>query len=251
MRLHLGILSTLFAAISITACVSDGKIRTETYSHQETLPIEIPGKYAGLFADIADECALSIDYSIELPVGPEWENAREAIIEAVAGDAPGHGTEAIDRSIDMWKESYRDDMKETIPIIAEEEEITSNQLNYNIVARGEFLNPYDRFQIYRLYNYDFLGGAHGTEYNTYIIFNSKTGDTVNLDGFIPAGSLTSFRKILEDKKPSYAEADPLPLRNFYVSDKGLTIVWQPYEISSDQNNTIECTVSWDEINEIL
>lgn len=245
------ILSTFFTAISITACVSNGRIQTETYSHQETLPIEIPGKYADLFAGIADECSLSLDYSIELPVGPIWENAREVIIEAVAGEAPGHGTEAIDRSIDMWKESYADDMKETIPIVAEEEEITSNQLNYNIVAKGEFVNPYDRFQIYRLYNYDFLGGAHGTEYNTYVVFDSKTGDTVSLDAFIPTGSISRFCRILADKNPACSEADPLPLRNFYVSDKGLTIVWQPYEISSDQNNTIECTVTWDEINAIL
>lgn len=251
MRQSPGILSIVFTAFLITACMSGGRIQTEIYSRQETVPIEIPEEYSEVFAGITNECALSIDYSIELPVGHEWENAREAIIEAVAGDAPGHDTEAIDRNIEMWKESYTDDMKETIPLVAEEEEITDNQLNYNIMAKGQFIDSYNRFQIYRLYNYDFLGGAHGTEYNTYIIFDSKTGDTVNLDGFIPAESLSRFRRILADKNPACAEAGHLPLRNFYVSDKGLTIVWQPYEISSEWNNTIECTVSWDEINEIL
>ena len=69
MRQSPGILSIVFTAFLITACMSGGRIQTEIYSRQETVPIEIPGEYSEVFAGITNECAWSIDYSIELPVG--------------------------------------------------------------------------------------------------------------------------------------------------------------------------------------
>lgn len=248
---------TIFLAALICASSCKQAFKTELYTHNEDYPATIPDGFKEIISDNSKDCILSLEYSVELPADPEWVEAREIITEMVAGEAPGHGNEAIDNDIQMWKENFDENNEDYFQSIAEGEDIGFNQLTYKIIVKGNFLEKYDRYRSYLLYHYDYLGGDHGLENKTFVVFDDETGKALDISDFFAKQDKGRLYKAISLKlleldgiDAEILDENSIITGNFYVSGEGVTFVYQPYELSYSSGEFIEATLSWDEVNEI-
>ena len=113
--------------------------------------------------------------------------------------------------------------------------------------------------------YLFAGGAHGNYRRTAQVFDPKTGQTfTDLSAFFKADGLAPLKKIVEDTlvaqnvDPEFGWIDikeswnqMSDIRNFYVSDKGVVIFFDPYEVDSFAAGFVNVTLSWWQIEELI
>ena len=53
------------------------------------------------------------------------------------------------------------------------------------------------------------------------------------------------------RRLGYSVADVVPNENFYVTDEGITYVYNPYEIAPYAMGCIQISLSWDSIRHLL
>ena len=114
--------------------------------------------------------------------------------------------------------------------------------------------------------YEYTGGAHGNRYLLIQNYNLMTGDAVNeqdlfiddyyeqlktllLEALIAQTDEAETRKDL--RRLGYSVADVVPNENFYVTDEGITYVYNPYEIAPYAMGCIQISLSWDSIRHLL
>ena len=252
-------LSVISIFLTALFCASSCKesFKTELYSHNENYQATIPEEFQELISSSSNDCTMLLEYSVELPADPVWSEAREIIIEMVAGEAPGHDKEAIDNDIKMWKDNFDENNEDYFQSLAEGEEIDYNQLTNKIIVKGNFMEKYDRYRTYLLYHYDYLGGDHGLENKTYVVFDDETGKDLDISDFFAKENKDRLYKALSLKllgldgiDAEILDESSIITGNFYVGGEGVTFVYQPYELSYSSGDFIEATLSWDEVNDI-
>ena len=113
--------------------------------------------------------------------------------------------------------------------------------------------------------YEYTGGAHGNRYLLIQNYNLRTGDAVNeqdlfiddyyeqlktllLEALIAQTDEAETRKDL--RRLGYSVADVVPNENFYVTDEGITYVYNPYEIARYSMGCIQISLAWDSIRHL-
>lgn len=112
---------------------------------------------------------------------------------------------------------------------------------------------------------DYAGGAHGNTAISYINFNPKTNTAVTLDSLIIPEKKTELLKIGERifrNNENISATEPLDKQyfftngkfslpnNFYVSNKGLVFLYNPYEIKPYASGTTELVIPFSELSGI-
>jgi len=112
---------------------------------------------------------------------------------------------------------------------------------------------------------DYAGGAHGNTSISYINFNPKTNKAVTLDSLILPEKKGELMKVAErifrsnekinateplDKKYFFTNGKFSLPKSFYVSDKGLVFLYNPYEIKSYAEGTTELVIPFSELSGI-
>ena len=114
--------------------------------------------------------------------------------------------------------------------------------------------------------YEYTGGAHGNRYLLIQNYDLQTGDAVSeqdlfiddyyeslktllLEALIAQTDEAETRKDL--RRLGYSVADVVPNENFYVTDEGITYVYNPYEIAPYAMGCIQISLSWDSIRHLL
>lgn len=112
---------------------------------------------------------------------------------------------------------------------------------------------------------DYAGGAHGNTVISYINFNPKTNKAITLDSLILTEKKADLLKIGERifrNNEKISATEPLDRRYFftngkfslpksyYVSDKGLVFLYNPYEIKSYAEGTTELVIPFSELSGI-
>lgn len=112
---------------------------------------------------------------------------------------------------------------------------------------------------------DYVGGAHGNSNISYINYNPKTNTQITLDSLIDKSNRAKLLSIAEgifrkNEKLSPTETlsgkyffldDKFSLsENYYVSDKGLVFLYNPYEIKAYAFGTTELVIPFAAIKEI-
>ncbi|KQC01228.1 DUF3298 and DUF4163 domain-containing protein [Pedobacter sp. Hv1] len=112
---------------------------------------------------------------------------------------------------------------------------------------------------------DYAGGAHGITNISYINYNPKTNQPITLDSLIDASQKPKLLSIAEGifrKNEKLSATAPLAdkyffdkgifalAQNFYVSDKGLVFLYNPYEIKAYVFGTTELIVPFSALKEI-
>lgn len=114
----------------------------------------------------------------------------------------------------------------------------------------------------------YLGGAHGFRDETYLVFDSTSGERLGWDDVIAAGSKKTlftiaeaeFRRArslasdvsLKDEGFEFPEGEEFSLpKNFALTDKGLVLVYNPYEVAPYVMGPTSFTIPLDVIGVLL
>lgn len=167
----------------------------------------------------------------------------------------------IKKKNDSFFSSYKEDMKQDTPM--DEQEMNSPSWNYSqslhCILR---YNAQDIVAIEQSY-YSFLGGAHGNYYSTFLNIDMLQNKSLQLSDVLNIDS-ASLQKILETSfRKDYHLPITKPLTgilfdpylattdNFYISEKGLLFVYNPYEVAAYAVGQINVFVSYTQLNKYL
>lgn len=112
---------------------------------------------------------------------------------------------------------------------------------------------------------DYTGGAHGNTSISYLNFNPKTNRPITLDSLIQSDKRTELLRIAESifrKDEKLSPTEPLDKKYFftdgkfslpesyYIGDKGLVFLYNPYEIKSYAEGTTELVIPFSDLKNI-
>lgn len=112
---------------------------------------------------------------------------------------------------------------------------------------------------------DYAGGAHGITVTSFINYNPKTNQPITLDSLIETGQKTKLLSIAETifrKDEKLTATEPLTdkyffengkfalAQSFYVGDKGLVFLYNPYEIKAYAYGTTELIIPFADLRGI-
>ena len=105
----------------------------------------------------------------------------------------------------------------------------------------------------------YAGGAHGFYHETYTMFDLKTGKEILLENIIKNPEDEAWDRVLKDKLAAeYGDienmllVDTIPLSvNFYFDEKGITFVYNQYEIASYAAGVISIQIPFKKIENLL
>ena len=125
----------------------------------------------------------------------------------------------------------------------------------------------DRFLwSYAMDVYEYTGGAHGNRYLLIQNYDLETGDMVNEqdlfidDYYEPLKTLLLNALIAQTdnaeskrdlRRMGYSVADVVPNENFYVTQEGITYVYNPYEIAPYVMGCIEIFLPWETVRPLI
>lgn len=232
----------LLFALMLASCTGKNReLEVETYLRNSFYPLlEASEEYA--------DTGYTFDFNVQLPQGRHWKEARARIIDMVTdfgGDplvSAGKDTLRIDAFIEERVSEYRDD-----------EDILGLMVPYDCLRNGQFMDPYDHYEVYYLYSEDYLGGAHGSYAETYLVLDRNTGKPVGLDEFVKADKASLKEALIarldekEECELNEFTLDAVLTPDFYVTDMGVVFVYQPYAVASYAAGIIEVLLTWDEI----
>lgn len=91
-------------------------------------------------------------------------------------------------------------------------------------------------------------GVHGSEHFLYRYFDLRTGDVIHFDDLLSNKSAVTHyldSTIRQSEKAWGIQADTIrPIDNFIISDRGLTFVYNQYDIACYAADTIMCFVPY-------
>ena len=121
----------------------------------------------------------------------------------------------------------------------------------------------DHYVCVRADGYEYTGGAHGTPFRQYFVFDRETGARLSLSDVVenPVEELqakvgAAFRELAE--KTNFAFESPEDLEHtvadgisyespFYLSETGVVFYYAPYEIASYAEGFPEVTIPYSEL----
>ena len=121
----------------------------------------------------------------------------------------------------------------------------------------------DHYVCVRADGYEYTGGAHGTPFRQYFVFDRETGARLSLSDVVenPVEELqakvgAAFRELAE--KANFAFESPEDLEHtvadgisyespFYLSETGVVFYYAPYEIASYAEGFPEVTIPYSEL----
>ncbi|RZK52944.1 MAG: DUF3298 domain-containing protein [Pedobacter sp.] len=129
----------------------------------------------------------------------------------------------------------------------------------------EVLRQTENYIALRYQHSDYVGGAHGNSHISYINYNPKTNTEITLDSLIDTTNRPKLLSIAEgifrkNEKLTPTETlagkyffldDKFSLpESYYVSDKGLVFMYNPYEIKAYAFGTTELVIPFAAVKEI-
>lgn len=248
---RISILFALMTAI-MTGCNNpvENAIKTQTveFAKQTLLSDELPYTF---------DMEISLEWPTEATNAEALENMQRGITKLLFGS--NLQTTDIEYAMAAYNENavehYREINEEYVADIDEEWEFL---LNWSESLEGNFLPEYKDMVSYTRYIYGYSGGAHGMDARTAATFCLKTGEIVTesnlfIEGYEEKLTEALRRNLLlsiEDKEMLF-ETEIYPSSDFYLTAKGITYIYQRYEIGPYVLGIIEVTIPWNEIQDIL
>ncbi|WP_375563058.1 DUF3298 and DUF4163 domain-containing protein [Bernardetia sp. OM2101] len=114
-------------------------------------------------------------------------------------------------------------------------------------------------------NYMYMGGAHGMYGESYLVIDTKSGKEIKLNDIFDKQSLTTLEKRMIKKAYAYTGFEnPVSLQdagylvdkievtdNFSLTAKGITFVYQPYEIAPYAAGMPAFLFTWEELKDLI
>lgn len=138
--------------------------------------------------------------------------------------------------------------------------------NYEEISSSEFLFNAGGFVSYAISMYSFTGGAHGMNGTNNHVINLANKSLLTLADLFPENVLTEvgtliIQQIARDRNftdPAqlnedgfFSIEDVMPTDNFRIDEKGITWVYNPYEIAVYATGQITVSLSWELVKPYL
>jgi hypothetical protein len=213
--------------------------------------------------------ALSVDIQIELPTGFMNKQVLDSIRATIIFNL--FGPEYISRANDTIPHLFALELsKEYIannaPLVTQLDSSSVYSFNNEHKVEGFSLLSDKYIYSYGIDRSVYMGGAHGLETRNYYNFDLKTGKVITeKDLFIPnyEAVLTdlikkriveesSEIKTVEDLEESIYWTDSIkPNGNFFITDEGISYVFNPYEIAPYAFGETEVSLSYESLKTLL
>lgn len=265
-RINFGVMAVSAAILMLFASCSDvSKTSLKTDRAELSDEVELTSGRKDMF---------NYDYKIEHPVSGASEEViakyDATILEATIGS--DYMTYPISKALSMYRDARVSDYREenldlldqlsNMEVLEDDDDLRSEvDLSWDEKIEGFFAGEYRGIVSYVVYTYNYEGGAHGNESELSINFDAATGDVVEEEDFFLPGYETRLGSLLtmhlESSFTNPEDYDMLfmkeiqPNGNFRVSPLGVTYTYTPYEIGPYSLGTINVTVSWEEVEDIL
>lgn len=218
-----------------------------------------------LIEDSDDSTRISFDFSMEYPVSGLSEQALKEMQSTIIATAFGNNylsygiEDAIRNYVSEAAESYRDANLPILEIMKEEGgQMTLASLNWENYKKLTYTGSYKGLCNYVFEDYSFTGGAHGTSAEIALVFDEKTGKTLNESDIFTEGYEFPVSELLKRHlNDGREEAIPLfneeitPNGNFSIDGEGVTFIYNQYEIAAYAYGIIRITVPAEEIKPYL
>lgn len=203
--------------------------------------------------------SLRVHYDLTLPGGSKFNQLREVVLTAVVGDEnyrKGNTRKMLQAYADTLYANY---------IVDYNAVMAASDGNENLMLPFEYsyeqictpMTSYAHYAQFKLEGNQYTGGAHGMYWEFYYVCDASSGKLLTTNDLIPSNRSGAIDMIFyhlsqmgEDFYPDFFEKESLLVENFYLSENGMTFVYNPYEVGPYALGTVEITLSWEELESL-
>ena len=198
----------------------------------------------------SDESSASIyvDFSVEYVVSSMNSSVASNINSAIIQHVFGKQEEA---SVPRMLEQFKDN-------VVEEYRSESDGANWSRTGKSYFSTNYGQYRSYVLEFTSNEGASKPMVNKIGTVFNMKSGKEVDVtEFFLPGYDMTLcpvISRLRNDGKNAgvkYYSDKLISTNNYTVSSKGITFIYNPYDVAPASAGVIEITVPWSEIKSII
>ncbi len=196
-----------------------------------------------------------------------------SLVPVVGAEGESRGTDVTETDFDQYANAlvesqinhYRSDNAEAVQSYSDLSEI--QWLNYESYYDGKVLNQVGDYLSYCMTAYFYTGGAHGSTVCNYGVYDLARNVQLHLyditdDETRPYITALLANKVLPDymdkslnqlKQDGYLfdDAEIALNDNFYLSEEGITWVYQQYELAPYAMGLIPVTLTWFDLQPVL
>lgn len=210
--------------------------------------------------------SLEVEIRAEYPESGMEESALRLMSEAITGSLFGEEYSALPpaEAIENYRNSLIKEYRETnLPLleIAQQDSLSTAALSWSDYSYGNFSGTCGNTISYLVTKYSFTGGAHGMSAEISLNFNRKTGEPVEETDIFAEDYWEKLAELLNSHLPESLDSpqdtamlflkDIEPNGNFSVSEKGVTYIFNQYEIAPYAMGIIRVSIPWEELDGIL
>lgn len=172
---------------------------------------------------------------------------------------------AVDSFVNGNATSYKNDM---LPLYHEDKRDIDKKPIYEYTAdiKTRTEDGKDGVVTYFIDTYNFEGGAHGLSQLLTLNFDKTTGKTLTLEDVLVPGYKVKLNALLQKALMNKAGCKDInelhdkgylfsmemyPSSNFVIGKKGITFIYNPYEIAPYALGRIELTISYEDLDSLL
>ena len=173
--------------------------------------------------------------------------------------------EAVDSFANVYTSNY---VKNFLPLFNQDRDDKEKRAwyDYHYIIKSEAYAGHRGTTVYHVYLDYYEGGAHGINQHLTMNFENATGRQLMLSDIFVPGYEYKLSSILQKALCSYVDVNSLgelknqgylysmdmfPSENFILGQETITFVYNPYEIAPYEKGSIELTLSYSEIDDIL
>lgn len=162
---------------------------------------------------------------------------------------------------------YLHEGKEAIDSYGEDMDAAATWMSYEELAEGKVVFQEGNFLSYQFKVFSYMGGAHGNTTTANRVFDLNTQQVISLSNLFSADNLPEVGVLLRQTLATLNECESVeqlaqagiffsaneiePTDNFILDDKGLTWIYDPYEIAPYAYGSVTVSLSWKELNDLL
>ena len=219
--------------------------------------------------------ALSVDIEVEIPFAfadtNVLKNVRKIIISNLFGDE--YVSLKNDSIVQLFCSELHQDYKDSFqPLLNVKDSNNNYSFNNEHTLTGFSLLSDKKIYVYGIERYIDMGGAHGLETRNFYNFDLKTGNLITENDIFKPNFKTALSNLIkiriveeskENKDEKYSEpilsiedtdfwTDSIkPNGNFYLTDEGISYVFNPYEIAPYYMGQTEVSLPYNRLKDIL
>lgn len=245
-------------------------VKFETYAYEYELPESM--KQACLLesqnpttpADKTDDFCTQIDIHLA-KIEPKW--IEQVVNQSITNDDNPKRLK-FKQTVDDFVSEHLVYLQESIQNTKELNEELYYPPAYTWYEQPKLLSPFNNVVQIMVDSQMYMGGAHGMENSTYLIFDMDLQSRIQLSDIILKEKENDFFDVAHEAFKNYLKtqlelksekqikeyeqtwAFELP-ENFYFDQKGLVLIYQPYQMGSYAQGQIELVLAYDALTDKL